>query len=139
MINDGTVAGAPNQGYHPSAGHPPSWCVCTHCREMPTMEERRCCGKTARCTTHDHHWYFLLDPFNISLHNGFRNDLLGDMEDGNYNKCLRHGSYRLYMWIHNKLTAGDRRVIPSCCVWKIRDSFPDPFGQYTGLKPNKFA
>ena len=95
MVSDGTVAGAPNQGYHPSACHPPSWCVCTHCREMPTLEERRCCGKTARCTTQDHHWYFLLDPFNISLHNGFRNDLLGDMEDGNYNKCLRHGSYRI--------------------------------------------
>ena len=29
-----------------STSQQPSWCVCGNCREMPTQEERLCCGKT---------------------------------------------------------------------------------------------
>lgn len=37
--------GDPTQGYHPepSPGKFPDWCKCTHCREMPTEAERKCC------------------------------------------------------------------------------------------------
>ena len=60
----------------------------------------------------------------------FRNDILAEQEEANKNKSLHHGSYRMFiMWVHTKLSAGDRRVIPSCCVWKIRNEFPDEFGQ----------
>ena len=32
-------------GYHPQPGETtPQWCCCTHCREMPSMVERVCCG-----------------------------------------------------------------------------------------------
>ena len=39
-------------GYHPqpSGTNPPTWCVCTKCREMPTQMEKQCCGKE-RCIT----------------------------------------------------------------------------------------
>jgi len=40
-------------GYHPAPGSPaPSWCVCSSCREMPTLEERLCCGHSpATCVS----------------------------------------------------------------------------------------
>ena len=118
----------------------PEWCICQNCVEMPTAAERKCCKKApSKCLALDHHWYFLLNPFNIALHNGFRSDILAEQEEANKNKSLRHGLYRMFiMWVHKKLS-GDRRVIPSCCVWKIRNEFPDEFRQYTGFKPSKFG
>ena len=140
-MTNGDVNLIPQQGYHPSSGNAPEWCICQNCVEMPTAAERKCCKKApSKCLALDHHWYFLLNPFNIALHNGFRNDILAEQEEANKNKSLRHGSYRMFiMWVHKKLSAGDRRVIPSCCVWKIRNEFPDEFGQYTGFKPSKFG
>jgi hypothetical protein len=38
------VVGNPG-GYHPQPGQTaPQWCVCGNCREMPSADERVCCG-----------------------------------------------------------------------------------------------
>ena len=50
------------------------------------------------------------------------------------NNALRHGAYVAYtLWVHRRLGRGQRRVIPSCVVWKIRRRFPEPTGQYRGF------
>jgi hypothetical protein len=37
---------APQGGSHPLPdGAAPSWCICLKCRDMPTQEERICCGR----------------------------------------------------------------------------------------------
>ena len=55
-------------------------------------------------------------------------------------KANWHAAYRQFiLWTCGKLTKGDRRVIPSCCVLKIWDKYPNPLGQFTGFKPDRFA
>uniref|UniRef100_A0A672NKW5 P2X purinoreceptor 7 intracellular domain-containing protein n=1 Tax=Sinocyclocheilus grahami TaxID=75366 RepID=A0A672NKW5_SINGR len=95
----------------------PNWCVCQRCREMPSDIERKCFGQ--------------LPDFCISI--------LPHMDL----YILEEGVLRLARRIWNDIRAygalghGHRVVIPSCCVWKIRDCFPDPQGQYTGCNPGR--
>ncbi|XP_057291685.1 P2X purinoceptor 7-like [Hydractinia symbiolongicarpus] len=53
------------------------------------------------------------------------------------NKQLRFSAYRQYTaWVHcyETLEKGCRVVIPACVVKKIRKSFPEKDGKYTGFK-----
>jgi hypothetical protein len=43
------------------------------------------------------------------------------------------------LWWHGYLTTGNRRVVPSCCAWWIRGTFPDPLGQYVGFMPRRLG
>ena len=65
-------------------------------------------------------------------------DVLVLPEDDDINKGKRHTAYKQFiLWQHGYLGSGIRVVVPSCCVWKIRDKFPDQFGQYVGFKASR--
>lgn len=102
----------------------PSWCTCTRCRDMPTEEEKVCCRKTPEnCTTLLPDFHVLcLDEAVLALARLYREDVLALPADENYNRANRHAAYRQFiLWTYGKLGAGQRKVIPSCVVWKIRD------------------
>ncbi|XP_060576426.1 P2X purinoceptor 7-like, partial [Ruditapes philippinarum] len=135
LEDDGTP---PPQPPHPAASNIPSWCRCLNCREMPTELERKCCGcKPENCVSQrDQMDRICLDPEVLAIGQAYYRDMLGrhrqHMED--YNKTMRHSGYRNFtLWRHGRLGAGVRRVIPSCCVRRIRDTFPSASGTYTGL------
>lgn len=56
----------------------------------------------------------------------YRQEILAAGEDQELNLSNRHAAYRQFiLWRHGHLEAGNRRVIPNCCVWKINDQYLD--------------
>jgi hypothetical protein len=56
--------------------------------------------------------------------------------DDNSNR--RRAAYSEFVLKHyGRQGTGNRRVIPSCCIWKIRDKYPDRYNQYRGFEENK--
>ena len=56
-------------------------------------------------------------------------------EPGVEQRQFRHLAYRQFvLWQPGLLGVERRVVIASCCVWKIRDTFPDPRAHYTGFR-----
>ncbi|KAL3858298.1 hypothetical protein ACJMK2_012892 [Sinanodonta woodiana] len=113
-----------------------NWCRCTHCREMPSDEEKMYCNQLpmnclSRLQDFD---LVVLDEVVLGAAQQYRQDVFALDQDKDYNNGKRHTAYRQFiLWHHGYLGAGNRRVIPTCCVWKLRDTYPDHFGQYTGF------
>jgi hypothetical protein len=43
------------------------------------------------------------------------------------------------LWRHGYLGTGNMRVVPNCCVWRIRRTYSDPLGQYVGFMPGRLG
>lgn len=128
----------------PTAPQVLRWCICKNCRDMPTDLEKVCCRQPPRqCISKMAYMtYYVLEEGVLRLARTFWNDMLAltdTPEPGEEMRQFRHAAYRQYvMWQHGRLGAGNRVVVPSCCVWRIRDKFPDPNSRYTGFKVSRF-
>uniref|UniRef100_A0A8C6U9R1 P2X purinoreceptor 7 intracellular domain-containing protein n=1 Tax=Neogobius melanostomus TaxID=47308 RepID=A0A8C6U9R1_9GOBI len=126
----------------PTENQPP-WCRCAHCREMPTDIEKKCClHPPEHCiSTVPHVETYIIQKGVLRLARQLWNELramVDGPDHGEDNRQFRHAAYRQYVaWRHGSLGAGRRVVIPSCVVWKIRDTFPDPNEHYTGFIPRR--
>ena len=112
----------------------PIWCICGKCREMPGSKERKCC-KRNRCISLENNFYDIcLNGLILEVAVNSRSDIRVEVPRKD-TKSLRHAAYRQFvMWRHGPLGAGNRVVIPSCCVWAIRQKYPSPNGNYTGYR-----
>ncbi|CAC5362316.1 unnamed protein product [Mytilus coruscus] len=79
-------------------------------------------------------YLIVLDEAVLHVARRLRKELLVMPQAEDFNRANRFASYRQFIvWVHCRLGAVDRRVIPSCCVRCIRDKYPNPFGQYKGF------
>ncbi|KAK1892904.1 P2X purinoceptor 7 [Dissostichus eleginoides] len=121
----------------------PTWCVCHNCREMSTDVERKCCGQPhdSCVSSLPHMEVYILQEGVLRLARRIWNDIraVADLQDTvESNKQFRYAAYRQFVvWQYGALGQGHRVVIPSCFVWKIRDRYPDPHGQYKGFIPSR--
>jgi hypothetical protein len=82
----------------------------------------------------------ILHPFVLTQFWKQRQDILVFDDYAGEVKANCHAAYCQYIfWKYGRLGTGVRKVIPSCCVWAIRDRYPDPFGQYTGFQASRLA
>ena len=77
---------------------------------------------------------FVLDTSVLSIAIVNRSDVFAD--DLEYSPAsYRKAAYRQWiLWQHGYLGRANRRVIPSCVVWAVRDRYPAPDGNYLGFK-----
>ena len=109
-------------------------CRCGKCRQMDNPVERVCCRNTTCVTTSDLFYDICLNRHVLSVGIINRSDFFGEDPEftpANYRKI----AYRQYiMYQHGYLGRANRKVIPSCIVWKVRDNFPAPDNNYLGFK-----
>lgn len=114
---------------------------------MPNASEKVCCSKSRHNCNSVMPGFavVVLDRQVLRVAMAHRNDLLAEdnlrpgapLEDVNRSYC--HAAYRQYLLMqYGKLGVGHRKVIPSCCVWRIRDTFPDPNSHHKGWLPSAF-
>ena len=98
----------------------PEWCKCGHCRQMPRAIENICCKKKD-CVTLTLRFYKLcLDPDILQLCILNRADIRNDPFD-NSTRQFRKAAYRQFILDkYGYLGRGNRKVVPSCAVWKVR-------------------
>lgn len=56
-------------------------------------------------------------------------------DQGFEQRQYRHVAYRLFVYLqHGCPVEGNKVVLPSCSVWKIKEKFQYPRGHFTGYR-----
>ena len=114
--------------HHP----PPPWCICGRCHHEEDPEDRICCRKKAKNHEHPHFFQLCLDHQTLELALINNCDWLNMPRIFN-NAKFRNTAYRQYiLWFYGKLGFRNRKRIPSCIKWAIREVYPEPSGVYMG-------
>uniref|UniRef100_A0A674JSU1 P2X purinoceptor n=1 Tax=Terrapene triunguis TaxID=2587831 RepID=A0A674JSU1_9SAUR len=114
----------------------PSWCCCGKCHQTQAFREQLCCRrKEGSCiTTSALFEQLVLSRSALEFILLYKEPLL-DLNSETLNNQLRHCAYRQYIhWRFGSAEVESSALIPSCCRWKIRETYPSEDGKYTGLE-----
>ena len=111
----------------------PSWCHCGCCKQEKREKERVCCQHKP-CIATSEFSAVCLNKYVLEAVARRHIDWLADDQPVIIpNNLLRKACYRQYIaWRYNYLGARNRRVSPSCVVWRVRENFPSSNGGYMG-------
>ena len=119
----------------PSPGNSsPKWCKCRVCWPMQSEQENVCC-KRVNCITRFQVFNNMCPDRDIlEVYIKARCDIRAD--EFNFSmESFQKAAYRQFiLWRYGKLGRSNRRVVPSCAVLSIRQSYPPPDGQYMGYR-----
>ena len=101
---------------------------------MPTSQQNVCCRSWPCITMTDTFENTVLNRDILSVAIVHQADVYSD--DTRYEPSdYRKAAYRQWtMWRCGYLGRGNRRVIPACAVWAVRNKYPAPDGNYLGFK-----
>lgn len=114
----------------------PAWCCCGKCHQTESFREQLCCRrKEGSCiTTSALFEQLVLSRSALEFILLYKEPLL-DLNTETLNNQLRHCAYRQYIhWRFGSAEVESSALIPSCCRWKIRETYPSEDGKYTGLE-----
>ena len=122
------------------------WCSCGRYPIMTTERESVCCKEIREVLNK------MASSACITIHPNFETVCLNEevletalvamfetrldlYEQPCQSRTLRQAAYRQFTWwVHRKLGRAVRRVIPACAVFKIRTTYPELSGEYTGFQ-----
>ncbi|KAI4876098.1 hypothetical protein NFI96_024688 [Prochilodus magdalenae] len=111
----------------------PDWCQCGCCQSSSSLQEQLCCRQSkGRCiTTSSLFPALVLTRSILEITLLYAAPLAEQYEDDQ----LRHQAYAQYIkWRFGDFIPMDAvPVIPSCCVWRVREQYPSSDGKYSGL------
>ncbi|XP_036954783.1 P2X purinoceptor 7 isoform X1 [Acanthopagrus latus] len=119
----------------------PAWCKCDHCTPSSVPQEELCCRRSVgTCITSSPLFEQLVLRRSLLEAVLLYRDPLSSLADRGQTATLRHCAYRQYIsWRFGVPPNDTHPVIPSCCVWRVREEYPSPDGQYSGFRPVRIA
>lgn len=139
----------PNASIHHEAPQPeqkprprrPAWCKCDACRSSSLPHEELCCRRSdGVCLASSPLFERLVLGRPLLEAVLLYRDPLTPPPEGAQTSSLRHCAYRQYVsWRFGVPPQDTHPAIPSCCVWRIREEYPSPDGQYSGFTPARTA
>uniref|UniRef100_UPI003AADB00A P2X purinoceptor 7 n=1 Tax=Centroberyx gerrardi TaxID=166262 RepID=UPI003AADB00A len=120
----------------PGSGRP-AWCRCSCCGSSPLPQEELCCRRSAgRCITSSPLFEQLVLRRSLLEAVLLYRDPLSPPAGERRTAALRHCAYGQYVvWRFGVPPADAPPAIPSCCVRRIREEYPNPDMQYSGFRP----
>ncbi|XP_057303347.1 P2X purinoceptor 7-like [Hydractinia symbiolongicarpus] len=125
------------------------WCTCGKCKVEQRDIDCLCCQEVGAlqdkieqqlCVTQ-------LDQFKTLCLNAdvLKNVLVGlheskgdHLEENIKNRSMRYAAYKQFTWwLYQHLGKGNRRVIPSCALWEIRNLYPELDNNYVPYSEGK--
>lgn len=121
----------------PSPGNAsPEWCKCHVCQPMPSEQENVCCKRVNCITGFQVFNNICLDRDTLEVCIKAHCDIRADKFNFLMESFRKAACRQCILWGLGKLGQGNRRVVPSCAVLKIRRTNPSPNGQYMGFRNN---
>ncbi|XP_033474668.1 P2X purinoceptor 7 isoform X2 [Epinephelus lanceolatus] len=119
----------------------PAWCKCGRCTPSSLPQEELCCRwSDGACITSSPLFEQLVLRRSLLEAVLLYRDPLSPPADRHQPSALRHCAYSQYIsWRIGVPPEDTHPAIPSCCVWRVREEYPSPDGQYSGFRPVRMA